>query len=51
MQATQRSIPDAISLAVLTTVLQVERRARAADAARLRKAADELRAVAERAAA
>lgn len=48
-QAAQRSFADVLKIAALTTVLQVERRSRAADTARVRSAADELRAVVERA--
>ena len=50
-QATQRSVADVLRLAALQTVVQVERKSRAADTARVRSAADELRAVVDRAAA
>lgn len=50
-QVTPRRLDDVIALAVLQTVLQVERQSRKVDIARIRKAAEMLRAVVARASA
>lgn len=48
-QVAQRSLADVLRIAALQTIVEVERESRAADLARVGAAADQLRAVVERA--